>query len=150
MNTNAEKEKYSHKTSRFYLSALTAVLSVALAILLLQDPILVLYYFVSTLFITVTTIMLRIRLFSIGTQKQPGDNLSQTEENHSSFGILIVMFLALLAFLLLPLLLAKLLNPYSWFILMISLTSGLSIAEMLFYFHTQRNLVKNSKGIRDA
>jgi len=87
--------------------------------------------------------MLRIRLFSIGTPKQPEDNLSQTEESHSTFGILIVMFSALLAFLLLPLLLAKLLDPYSWFILMISLTSGLSIAEILFHFQTQRNLIKN-------
>lgn len=150
MNIKAEKEKYSHRTSRFYLSALTAVLTVALAILLLQDPILLLYYFVSTLFITVVTVMLRTRLFSIGTRKQPEDKLSQTEESHSTFGILIVMFLALLAFLLLPLLLAKLLDPYSWFILMISLASGLSIAEISFYFRTQRNLVKNIKGIRDA
>jgi hypothetical protein len=56
------------------------------------------------------------------------------------------MFSVLLAFLLLPLLLAKVLDPYSWFILMISLMSGLSFAEILFYFHTQRDVGEKHKG----
>ena len=146
VNTNTKKEKYPHRTSRFYLSTLTAVLSIALALLLLQDPILLLYYFASTLLITAITVILRIRLFSIGTPKQPENDLSQTEESHSTFGTLIIMFSVLLAFLLLPLLLVRVLDPYSWFILMISLTSGLSLAEILFYFHTQRDVGQKYRG----
>lgn len=138
MSSNIKKRKYPHRTSRFYLSTITAVLSVILALLLLQDPILLLYYFVSTFLITAIAFRLKIRLFPIRTPKHPENDLFQTEKNASTWRKLILMFFALLAFLFLPLFLVRVLDPYSWFILIISLASGVSIAEVLFYLYAQR------------
>lgn len=142
VNSNIKKRKYPHSTSRFYLSALTALLSVILALLLLQDSILSLYYFVSTLLMTIITFILRTRLFSAGTPKHSEKELFETEKSDSTFGMLILMLFALLAFVVIPILLVRVLDPYTWFILIISLTSGVSIAEVLFYLNIKRSGLK--------
>lgn len=48
-----------------------------------------------------------------------------------------LIFLVTIVMLASPLLLAKALDPYVWFILMLSLIAGFSIAEILFYLHTR-------------
>lgn len=136
LSSHIGKRKNSHgRLIGVYFSAITAVLSVILAVLVLQSsPILLVYYFISTFFITATVFVLRKRLF-IRTSK-PSEEKSQQTKKSGSKG-LILLFFVLLAILVGPLFLAKILDPATWFILMVSLTSGVSITEIAFYFHTR-------------
>lgn len=49
----------------------------------------------------------------------------------------LLMLLMSIALLVLPLLLARVLDPYIWFILIVGFTTGFSVAEILFYLYTQ-------------
>jgi len=119
------------------------VLSVFLAILLLHSyvewPLLYLGYFISTLVTTTIAYLLRIRLFNIGEAKLQKKDSNEIEENRAPWKGFVTLFLVILGFLFIPLLLTMVLDSKSWFILIVSLTSGISIAEILFYIRTRRN-----------
>ena len=122
--------------ARICFSAVTAVLSASRAVLLLHSyvewPLLYLRYFISTLVITAVVYLLRIRLSKIGEVELQKKDSNKIEERHTRWKGLMTYF-ALLAFLFVPLLLVRVLDPKSWFILIVSLTSGISIAETFFY-----------------
>lgn len=137
MTSKSPKGKYPFRMVGVYLSAASIVMSVALALLLLSDsPILLLYYFVLTFLIAVATFVLRIRVLPTGMPKASEKESLETQKKISGWKILLI-FCMLIVFLIVPLLLAGFLEPYVWFILMVSLTSGLSIAEILFYLSTR-------------
>lgn len=119
------------------MSMTTVVLAVILAFLLLETPLRLLCYFVSTFIITVATFLLRIRLSHI-KMSQLEQTLPETKKSAHGLKRLLLMLLALITFLALPLLLAKVLDPYVWFTLLISFMTGLSFAEILFYLYTRR------------
>lgn len=134
-------KRHSPTKARLYFSAVTAVLSVFLAVLLLYSyvewPLLYLRYFSSTFVITTVAYLLRIRLFKVGEGELQKKDPNKIEESHAPWKGLIAIFLALLAFLFVPILLATILDPKSWFILIASLTSGMSIAEILLCIRTR-------------
>lgn len=118
---------------------MTAGSSIFIAILLLHAyaewPLLYMYFFVSTLIVATATYVLRIRFFRIGKAELQKDDFTKMEEKRAAWKAWMPFLLTLLAALLVPMLLSRVLDPKSWFILIVSLTSGISIAEIVFYFH---------------
>jgi hypothetical protein len=135
------KRRHSPAKARTCFNVVTAVLSTFLAVLLLhfypEWPSLYLCYFISTFVITVVTYLLRIRLSKIGKAELQENDSNKTEDRRISWKGFISYFFVLLAFLLVPLLLAGVLDPKIWFILIVSLASGISIAETFFYIRTR-------------
>jgi len=127
--------------ARTCFNVVTAVLSVFLAVLLLhfypEWPSLYLGYFISTFVITAAAYLLRIRLSKIGEAELQENDSNKIEERHTPWKGFVSYFFVLLAFLFVPLLLAGVLDSKIWFILIISLTSGISIAEIFFYIRTR-------------
>jgi len=139
--TSDLKRRHHPAKARIYFNVATAVLSAFLAVLLLHSyvewPSLYLRYFISTLIITAVAYTLRTRLSKIEPAEPKKENFNNIKEGHTPWKGFITYFLALLAFLFVPLLLVRVLDPKSWFIFIVSLTSGISIAETFFYIHTR-------------
>lgn len=132
VGSNTKKGRYPHTRPRVYVSAATVVLSVILGVLLLASkPIFLVYYFICTFLIAAIIFVLNLRLYSIRLPK------SSEEKGASQWKALILLFCILLAAALAPLFLAKLLAHEVWFVLIISFTSGASIAEIFFYLYTR-------------
>lgn len=151
MSHNPEEKPipYPIKKTRVYMNATMFILSVILAATILlpreNSILLLLSYFVSTLVIAVATFKFRVRILSV---KQPTSKeaVSEGENNAGRWRILLLFLIILIAFSL-PLLLAGILpfllgqmGRYIWFILIVSMTSGVSIAEILFYLYLRRGL----------
>jgi membrane protease YdiL (CAAX protease family) len=140
MNPNMKRGEYPYPKTRVYLSAAIAVLSIILTVHILYflegKPILLLYYFASTSLITAIAFMLKSYLLPIRKPKPSGEKSLQAKEA-PRWRTLIFIFCILLALMFVPLLLVMVLDPYSWFILIVSLTSGVSISEVFFYIRTR-------------
>ncbi len=133
------KGQYPSRMSGVYLSAIIVVWSVILAFLLLQNTLLLAYYVLSTVLIAVTVSLVKIRslthpLFS-SSPKIPQQDSLEAEGKRVSWKVLLLVFCMLLAALFTPLFLAWILPGEAWFVLVISFTSGVSIAEVLFYLY---------------
>ena len=138
MSPNPKKGKYPFTRIRVYLGAMTAVLSVILAVLLLlSKPIHFLFYCICTLLITLAVFVLDVRFLLVKASTPSGEESPSTKKGAPQWKPLLLLFGILLGSLIIPLLLARVLPPEIWFALIVSLTSGASIAEMLFYFQTR-------------
>ena len=114
------------------------MLSVIMAVLLLLGkPIHFLLYCICTLFIALAVFVLDVRFLLVKVSAPSGEESPPTKKGASQWKPLLLLFGILLAALIIPLLLARILPPEIWFVLIVSLTSGASIAEMLFYFKTR-------------
>ena len=116
------------------MNAVTTVLSIIIALLLLQDHVQYLfYYFLFTLIMTAIVFTLRTRLPPLRMEEPMQENLFESKKWTERWKIPLLMFIMLTLLFLLPLLLAGVLNPYVWFTLMVGSTTGLSVADILFY-----------------
>lgn len=133
MGFNLQKRKSLRvRPIGFYFSIITAVLSVILSVLILQsDPTLLAYYFISASLMTATVFAARYRLY-VRTSTQSDEKL---QSGKSSWKALALLFFALIAILVGPLFLAGILDPAAWFVLMLALTSGMSIADIALHFY---------------
>jgi len=121
------RKRYPHKMSAVYLNATTAILSAILAFLILDSPYTwLLPYLIGTSIVTVIVFMFKNRLLQI-----------QDSGKHTSTWKMLLIFLAFVACLFVPILLAGVLDPYIWFILLVSFTSGFSTSEAVFYLYTR-------------
>jgi hypothetical protein len=112
-----------------------AVLSAFLALTLLtSDPILVLYYCVSTSIATIIAFILKKRLYPILMADQQPDTDNSTKD--STWKMLLAAAFMLIGALVLPLLLAGFLSGELWFIMITSFISGVSISEIALYLQT--------------
>lgn len=139
MKKKGKKRTYPSRMSGVYLSAIIVAWSVILAFLLLQNTLLLFYYVSSASLIAAIVFLLKIRslnrpLFANAQRIQKKDSL-QPEDERVSWKVLILVFMMLLAALFIPLFLAWVLPGEAWFVLIISFTSGVSIAEVLFYLY---------------
>lgn len=134
MNYEATKSKYPYSKSRIYLSVVLAVLSIVLALPLLPTPVLILYYFASTFVIATITFILKRRYFYTKKTETHQRVANENLENRISWKLLILFFSVMIIIMVFPLFLASA-HPYAWFILMISLTSGISISEIILYLY---------------
>jgi len=125
---------------RVFINVTAALLSFILALTLL-NPTMLLYYLVTTSVITATLFTLRIRLHTRSfskTPKPPQETLRETEKANRQRRMMLLMFLISIVVVVLPSILAKILDPYIWFILTVSSITGFSIAEILVYVYTRR------------
>lgn len=132
MNYDAKKNKYPYSKSRIYLSVVLAVLSLVLALQLLPTPVLILYYFASTFVIATIIFILKKRYFYTKKPETHQRVANENLENRISWKLLILLFSVMIIIMVFPLFLAPV-HPYAWFILMVSLTSGISISEIILY-----------------
>jgi len=136
MSSNAKKRRYPFSRTRVYISAVTSVLSVILAVLLLQGNLIhFLYYFICTLLIAPAIFVFNVRFLIAKASKPSREKILPTEKGASQWKTLLLLFGILIVSMIVPLFLAQVLPPEIWFVLIISFTSGASIAEVLFYFH---------------
>ncbi len=129
MVRNIKKSHYPYPKWRVYWSAVLFVLSVILAFLLLREVFWLAFYFVSMIIMTVTIYFLKTH-FSF---REIENSTKETPSNRAPWKTLIFYFLIVLGVVTVPLLLARFLDPYVWFTLLISFTSGISIAEVWVY-----------------
>ncbi len=127
MNSN-RKQKNLSRTLGVYLSAITIVFSVILALLSLDNPVFLVGYLVSTLAITVITYLSRIYLSHLRTSEPYDNHVEKGTPGWKSYALILLMLIAVFVF---PLFLAGFVDPYLWFIFMISLASGISISQIL-------------------
>lgn len=139
MKPNTEKRRhiYPYSKKQVYLSFGIFLLSLVLALLLLQgDLYLMLYYLVSTVILTAATFLLKMRLYPFITRDPSEEEPRQDEGEKTPWKMLIIALFMLVGSVLTPMLLAGFLGGASWFILMVSFTSGVSISEIIFYLQT--------------
>ena len=130
--------RYPYPENRVYLSAAIAGLSIILALaLLLNQPILTIYYFLSTIMFTATTFLLKRRLYTFLRMEKTEEKKRQTEERTPWKALLLVLLMSL-ALLLGPLLFAEILSGPVWFIMIVSFTSGVSISEIVLYLQMRQ------------
>jgi hypothetical protein len=148
-----EKKRVVYPFSRggLYMSIVLAVLSVFLALLLLTpDLILLLYYALIASIITAVVFALKIGLIStyvsrlwnsLTRRTAAREQKEEAEENPregTNWRALFLLLALTLAIVFTPMILTQFLNPYVWFVLLISLTSGISFGDISFYLYATR------------
>jgi len=138
-NTKKRRPQYPSGMLGVYTSGILSMLSVVLAVLLLADkPWLLLYYLILSAFITAVVFTAKNYIISVRAAKQYKDNMVQTEEmkdGGTRWSMLIVTFFGLLLIIVIPMALARFLDPAFWIILIVSFTTGVSVAEVFLYLH---------------
>ena len=131
-------KRYPYPEKRVYLSAAIAGLSIILASALLSNqPILIIYYFFSTITFTVITFLLKKRLYTFILMDENEENADKNEDSAPWKAMLLVLFMSL-ALLVAPLLFAGILSGPIWFIMIVSFTSGVSISEIILYLQMRQ------------
>ena len=131
-------KRYPYPEKRVYLSAAIAGLSIILALALLSNqPVLIIYYFFSTITFTVITFLLKKRLYTFILMDENEEN-SHKNEDRAPWKAMLLVLLMSLAFLIAPLLLAGILSGPIWFIMIVSFTSGVSISEIILYIRMRK------------
>ena len=131
-----KKEAYSHGVGRVYLSATLAALSVIMAALLLHNSFYrIAYYAITTAAITAVVYELKNRFTGrttfLSTKTRNAGSLQP--EGRTSWKALFALFLLLFACVIMPLALPLVLPPEAWVILLVSFSTGVSLAEVFFY-----------------
>jgi len=137
MQSETEREWYPHSKNRAILNAVVVVLSLILALLLLVgEAILLLYYAAAAVVFTVATFYVKKRLY-ISIAKEESTEIEKGAPQGSRKSWLIA-FLAMLLMLTFPLLLAGLLPPATWFIIIVSFTTGVGASEIIIYMRSKK------------
>lgn len=138
---------YSFSRGGLYLSIISTILSVFLAFLLLKISTLLLYYIFLTFLITALIFALKIGVISLYISKlwtffqrstattKKKEEISETPKKGINWRASLLFLVVAISVLFFPLILAKFLDPYVWFLLLISFTSGISISEIAFYHY---------------
>lgn len=109
-----------------------------------NEHVFILYYLLSTSLITIATFLLKVRLYPLISEER-----LETEQDQTPKRILILTFCMLIAVLFVPLILAGFLSGASWFTLIVSYASGVSISEIIFYFSCTRWKKGKSENIEE-
>ena len=139
MSLNAKRGEYPYSRNRVFLSVAVALMSILLVLMtLLGDATLMIYYTFATCVVIVITFLLKKRFYSLLTT-EAHQKTTENEDKRTSWKALIATFLMLIGLTMVPLLLAGLLSGPAWFIMITSLTSGVSISEIGLYVQANRN-----------
>lgn len=139
LSPSAERAVYPYSRNRVLLSAIITVLSMILALtLLVEDASLVLFFFLSTVVVSVITFFAKERLYPFLASENLR-NETDKEKKVSSWKMLIIAFFMLIGSILLPLLMAGFLPGPAWLIMITSFTAGVSISELALYFQASSN-----------
>jgi len=138
VSLNAKRGEYPYSRNRVFLSVAVALMSILLVLMtLLGDATLMIYYTFATCVVIVITFLLKKRFYSLLTTE--AHQKTTDEDKRTSWKALIATFLMLIGLTMVPLLLAGLLSGPAWFIMITSLTSGVSISEIGLYVQANRN-----------
>lgn len=131
-----EKErgiKYPFSKIVVYWCALITVLSAVLVLIVLPDPLLLVYYFVFTFVLTVVIFNLKLHfLFRMEKSESSGNPPELASQKESILSILVsILFMSL------PLILLAFLPPVSWFICLNVFVSSISLSEVVLFYYTR-------------
>jgi len=135
---------YSLGKGQACVSVVTAMLSIALALLILKDYdlILLLIYFIVTFLIGTTVFALKFLLLSYrnvnSLENSPVNNERGYQEKILKRNLLILV-IVYIASLFSPLILSLFLDPSMWFISISGFISGIGIEEGIFYFYARKD-----------
>lgn len=128
------------------MNVVAAVLAILLAVLMLQDHVqFLLYYLLLTIVMVAIVFTLRIRLPPLSMSEPTQEDLFETKKWTQRWKAPILMFIMLIVIFLTPLILAWALDPYIWFILMVGFITGFSVSEILFYLYIRSYSSKEIK-----
>lgn len=131
-------KNYPYSENRVYLSAAIAGSSIILALaLLFGQPLLLIYYALSTIAFTAITFLLKRRLYTSLMMDKDEEKTREVEERTPWKALLLVLFVSL-AFLIAPLLFAQIISGSVWVIMVVSFTSGVSISEVILYLQMRQ------------
>lgn len=137
-STRRRRVEYPFSKAGVYVSAVTAALSILLALLLLpENSFALIFYFVLTSILTVVIFAIKVRIFSTRKSKSL-ENYSLEDVGGSrkwKMGLLIVSFVIAM---IMPMIMSKFLDPASWLASLGSFVSGVSLSEVVFYFYCTR------------
>ena len=140
LNAETKKKpiKYPFSKSGVYISVAIAILSVILILMLysfVKDPFMLVWYVIFTIPMTLLIFRLKILLFSVDTPRQAKSDSLGENKGYGKRRLILVFCLLVLA-VVLPLLLAALLDPMMWFVSLVSFTSSVSISEIILYWYS--------------
>jgi uncharacterized membrane protein len=139
LNSNTEEKTYPYSKNRVFLSTTIAALSAALALpLLLFDAILIIYYLLATFVVTILTFYLKKRLYNFLLTGKEGENRDD-DTKRARWKTLLITLLMLIGSIGGPLLLAVFLSGATWFIVISSYLTGVSISEIVIYIQATRS-----------
>lgn len=95
------------------------------------------YYFFFTIILTVATFLLKMYLYPLLMKEKFETEKNQARIDRTPWKALLLVFCMLIALIMIPLLLALFLSGPLWIILLLSFTTGVSISEIVLYFHTR-------------
>lgn len=143
MNSSDKRRsiEYPFGKSGAYLSAILAVLSIALALLLLTDPIALILYFALTCILTFVTLEIKIHIFSKRKSEAPEEYYAREPEGSNGGNkwktiFLMVCFVIAMA---MPLILLSILDVTSWFISLDGFVSGVSLSEVILFYYSRQS-----------
>lgn len=126
--------EYPFSKTVVYWCIVITILSIVLVLLVLQDPLLLIYYFVSTSVLTVVIFELKLRfLFQTKKSESLGNHLKDQKWKRillTSSGILLMI---------LPIILLVFLPPVSWFMCLNVFVSSLSLSEVVLFYYAQKS-----------
>jgi MFS family permease len=130
--------RYPHSIRKVYWNVIIAILSIALTVMLLKQPLLLIYYIIFTFILAMVAFQLKARFSTIFTPI--AKDIPPENEEKPRRRLLVLLFLLIMAILSLPFLLAGVFHemPHVWFILIMGIATGLSISEVLFYIYCEK------------
>ena len=136
---DSKQGRYPFNLSRVFLNVLTSALSTFLALMLIEEALVLLYFLTSTALVTAIVSILKIR----PVIKVPKSRTSEAPKNSRlpSRGRPVGLLILLVAILMFPFLLflsARVFDPAIWFMLIASIASGIGISEILFYIYCEK------------
>lgn len=140
-STGRRRVGYPFSEVGVYISAMVAALSIILALLVLREPVLLVSYFVVTSILTLTVIAVKSR-FLFARKSQSSRN-SLEKRGSQKWRMMLLAFCFIVA-LVSPVLLLPVLSPASWFVGLDSYVSGVSLSEVILFFHSRRNFKRRN------
>lgn len=136
--TSEARKRYGYPFGkiRVYWSATIIVLSVILAILMLRELVSLFMYVIFTVLLAVAVLALKMRFLRVSMAEPSDEELFETESGGQTLKSLLIMVVVLIAIISVPLLLGRF-WPELWFVSLISYTSSVSVAEVLFFLITR-------------
>lgn len=136
--TSEARKRYGYPFGkiRVYWSATIIVLSVILAILMLRELVSLFMYVILTVLLAVAVLALKMRFLRVSMAEPSDEELFETESGGQTLKSLLIMVVVLVAIISVPLVLGRF-WPELWFVSLISYTSSVSVAEVLFFLITR-------------
>jgi len=139
LNAKTRNVEYPFGKVGVYISAIVAMMSIILALLVLTDPVWLAYYFVFASFLALVIAALKIRFFS-KKKSRPFQNSSlDTARSDQKWKVLLIIGFFILT-LFAPVFLLVFLSIEIWFICLDGVVLGVSLSELVFFYYTRKNL----------